>query len=130
MQSLNRWWIAVAGVCLQMALGAGYAWSVFRIPLVKEFGWTISQVALTFSISWFCLGATSVLGGLWMARSGPRVVAMVSGFLWGAGVFLASFAAHKLWWLYLSYGLIGGFGLGMGYIVPVEIGRASCRERV
>ena len=57
MPSINRWWIAVAGVCMQMALGAGYAWSVFRIPLVKEFGWSISQVSLTFTISWFFLGA-------------------------------------------------------------------------
>ncbi len=121
MRSANRWWIAVAGVCMQMALGAGYAWSVFRIPLVKEFGWTISQVALVFTISWFCLGATSVLGGIWLNKSGPRIVAMTAGLLWGGGVFLASFAAHKLWWLYLSYGLIGGFGLGMGYIVPITV---------
>lgn len=121
MPSINRWWIAVAGVCMQMALGAGYAWSVFRIPLNKEFGWSISDVALTFSISWFFLGATSVLGGLWVNRSGPRIVAMVAGLLWGGGVFLTSFAAHKLWWLYLSYGLIGGFGLGMGYIVPIAV---------
>ncbi len=71
MRPVNRWWIALAGVCMQMALGAGYAWSVFRIPLVKEFGWSISQVALTFSISWFFLGAMSVVGGLWLNRSGP-----------------------------------------------------------
>jgi len=121
MSSMNRWWIAVAGVCMQMALGAGYAWSVFRIPLVKEFGWSISQVALTFTISWFFLGATSVLGGMWLNKSGPRIVAMVAGLLWGGGVFLSSFAANKLWLLYLAYGVIGGFGLGMGYIVPVSV---------
>ncbi len=118
---LNRWWIAVAGVCLQMALGAAYAWSVFRIPLSREFGWSISQVTLTFTISWFFLGCTSVLGGLWLKRVGPRVVAMVAGLLWGGGVFLASFSAHKLWWLYLTYGAIGGTGLGMGYIVPIAV---------
>ncbi len=121
MRSVNRWWIVVAGVCMQMALGAGYAWSVFRIPLVKEFGWSISQVSLTFTISWFCLVATSVLGGLWLNRSGPRVVAMVAGLLWGGGVFLATFSAHKLWWLFLTYGVIGGTGLGMGYIVPITV---------
>ena len=121
MPSVNRWWIAVAGVCLQMALGAGYAWSVFRIPLVKEFGWSIAQVSFTFSVSWFFLGMTSVVGGLWMSRVGPRVVAMTAGLLWGGGVFLASFAAHKLWWLYLTYGVIGGTGLGMGYIVPISV---------
>lgn len=121
MPMLNRWWIAVAGVCLQMALGAAYAWSVFRIPLSKEFGWSISQVTLTFTISWFFLGCSSVVGGLWMKRTGPKVVAMVAGLLWGGGVFLASFSADRLWWLYLTYGVIGGIGLGMGYIVPITV---------
>jgi MFS transporter, OFA family, oxalate/formate antiporter len=121
MPSMNRWWIAVAGVCLQMALGAAYAWSVFRIPLVEEFGWSIAQVSSTFTICWFVLGCTSVLGGLWMNRSGPRVVAVAGGLLWGSGVFLASLSAHKLWLLYLSYGVIGGLGLGLGYIVPVAV---------
>ena len=121
MPVLNRWWIAVAGVCLQMALGAAYAWSVFRIPLSKEFGWSISQITLTFTISWFFLGCSTVVGGLWMKRIGPRVVAMVAGMLWGGGVFLASFSAHRLWWMYLTYGVIGGIGLGMGYIVPITV---------
>lgn len=121
MGSANRWWIAVAGVCLQMALGAAYAWSVFRIPLVKQFGWSIAQVSFTFTISFFILGCSAVLGGLWMNRKGPRVVAMAAGVLWGGGVFLASFSAHKLWWLYLTYGVIGGAGLGMGYIVPLAV---------
>ena len=121
MPLVNRWWIAVAGFCLQMALGAGYAWSVFRIPLVKEFGWSISQVSFTFTIDWLFLGFSAVVGGLWLNRGGPRVVGMVAGLLWGGGVFLASFSAHKLWWLYLSYGVIGGIGLGMGFIVPVAV---------
>ena len=121
MRWMNRWWIAIAGVFLQMALGAAYAWSVFRIPLVKEFGWSIAQVSFTFTLSWFFLGCTSVIGGLWMSRSGPRVVAVCAGLLWGGGVFLASFAAHKLWLLYLGYGIIGGTGLGTGYIVPVAV---------
>jgi OFA family oxalate/formate antiporter-like MFS transporter len=121
MQSLNRWWIVVAGVCLQMALGAAYAWSVFQNPLSKRFGWTISQVTLTFTISWFCLGCAAVLGGRWLHRSSPRVVAMTAGLLWGTGVFLASLSANRLWWLYITYGVIGGTGLGMGYIVPVAV---------
>src|SRR5580658_8597183 len=121
MPVLNRWWIAVAGVCMQMALGAAYAWSVFRIPLAKQFGWSIAQVSFTFTISFFVLGCSAVFGGLWMHRKGPRVVAMVAGLLWGGGVFLASLSAHKLWWLYLTYGIIGGAGLGMGYIVPITV---------
>jgi OFA family oxalate/formate antiporter-like MFS transporter len=119
MKTRNRWIIAVAGVFLQIALGAVYAWSVFRVPLSKQFGWSISQVTFTFTISIFVLGFASFFGGLWMNRQGPRVVALTAAVLYGLGVFLASFSANKLWWLYLSYGFIGGLGLGLGYIVPV-----------
>src|SRR6185436_10460534 len=83
------------------------------------FGWTISQVTLTFTIAIFVLGIAAFVGGLWMRKVGPRRVAIVAGILYGGGVFLASFSAGKLWWLYLTYGLIGGMGLGLGYIVPV-----------
>src|SRR5271155_2624202 len=121
MRVLNRWLIASAGVFLQVALGAVYAWSVFRIPLAKEFGWSIAEVTLTFTISIFVLGIAAFFGGLWLNRKGPRIVAMTGGALYGAGVFLASFSNHKLWWLYLSYGVIGGIGLGFGYIVPIAV---------
>jgi OFA family oxalate/formate antiporter-like MFS transporter len=117
----NRWLMAVAGVFLQMALGAAYAWSVFRIPLSHEFGWTITQITWVFLISWFFLGCTATVGGMWMKRVGPKVVAMTAGLLWGGGVFLASMSANRLWWMYLSYGVIGGIGLGMGYIVPITV---------
>jgi OFA family oxalate/formate antiporter-like MFS transporter len=118
MQTLNRWYIALAGVFMQLALGAVYAWSVFRVPLAKQFGWSISEVTLTFTISIFVLGFAAFFGGLWLNRKGPRIVAVTGGALYGLGVFLASFSANKLWWLYLSYGVIGGIGLGFGYIVP------------
>ncbi len=117
----NRWVIAAGGVFMQVALGAVYAWSVFRTPLVKQFGWSISEVTLTFTISIFVLGVAAFFGGLWLNRKGPRVVAITGGVLYGLGVFLASFSANKLWWLYLSYGLIGGIGVGFGYIVPVAV---------
>jgi len=115
----NRWTIAAAGVVMQIALGAVYAWSVFRIPLTKAFGWTISQVTLTFTIAILTLGFAAFVGGVWMRRSGPRNVAIAAGILYGGGVFLASLSAGHLYWLYVSYGLIAGFGIGLGYIVPV-----------
>ena len=121
MSITNRWGLAAAGFLMQMALGAVYAWSVFRVPLSKQFHWSISQVTLTFTISIFVLGVASFVGGLWLNKKGPRIVALTGGFLYGLGVFLASFSADKLWWLYLSYGLIGGIGLGFGYIVPVAV---------
>jgi len=117
----NRWLIAAAGVLLQVALGAVYAWSVFRTPLTKQFGWSISEVTLTFTICIFVLGIAAFVGGLWLSRVGPRVVALTGGFLYGLGVFLASFSDHKLWWLYLSYGVIDGIGLGFSYIVPIAV---------
>jgi OFA family oxalate/formate antiporter-like MFS transporter len=121
MLNTNRWGLAAAGFLMQMALGAVYAWSVFRIPLAKQFHWSISQVTLTFTICVFVLGISAFFGGLWLNKKGPRVVALTGGFLYGSGVFLASFSADKLWWLYLSYGLIGGVGLGFGYIVPISV---------
>src|SRR6185312_4080505 len=115
----TRWGVAVAGVIMQIALGAVYAWSVFRIPLTKAFGWTISQVTLTFTIAILVLGFAAFVGGLWMRKSGPRQVALAAGVFYGVGVFLASFSAGHLYWLYFSYGVLGGVGIGLGYIVPV-----------
>jgi MFS transporter, OFA family, oxalate/formate antiporter len=68
----NRWLLAGAGVLMQLAFGAVYAWSVFRDPLVKAFGWSISEVTLTFSIAILVLGFAAFFGGLWMRRVGPR----------------------------------------------------------
>jgi len=121
MIKFERWWIAFAGILLQMALGAVYAWSVFRVPLAKQFHWTISEVTLTFTIAIMVLGFASFFGGLWLKRVGPRVVALTGGALYGFGVFLASFSEHGLWWLYLTYGVIGGIGLGFAYIVPISV---------
>ena len=120
MRTNNRWVIAIAGVFFQVALGAVYAWSVFRVPLAKQFGWSISEVTLTFTISIFMSGVAAFFGGLWLNRKGPRVVALTGGALYGLGVFLASFS-HDLWWLYLSYGVVGGIGIGLGYVVPVAV---------
>jgi OFA family oxalate/formate antiporter-like MFS transporter len=104
-----------------MSLGGIYAWSVFRLPLAKQFHWSNPQVTLTFTICILVMGFAAFSGGLWLLRAGPRVVALTGGFLYGLGVFLASFSADRLWWLYLSYGLISGIGLGFGYIVPVAV---------
>jgi MFS transporter, OFA family, oxalate/formate antiporter len=90
-------------------------------PLANRFGWSISEVTLTFTISIFVLGIAAFVGGLWLNRQGPRVVAVAAGVLYGVGIILASFSDRGLWWLYLTYGVIGGTGLGFGYIVPVAV---------
>ena len=115
----NRWVIAAAGVVMQLALGAVYAWSVFRIPLTTTYGWTISQVTLTFEIAILVLGFASFAGGEWMRRAGPRRVALVGGLCYGVGTMLAGQAGGHIALLYLSYGVLGGIGLGLGYIVPL-----------
>src|SRR5271166_1387054 len=121
MSTTNRWGLAAAGFFMQMALGGVYAWSVFRIPLAKQFHWSISDVTITFTICVFTLGISAFFGGLLLNRKGPRLVALIGGFLYGLGIFLSSYSADKLWWLYLSYGLIAGVGLGFGYIVPITV---------
>jgi OFA family oxalate/formate antiporter-like MFS transporter len=115
----NRWLIAAAGVIVQIALGAVYAWSVFRIPLTTTYGWTISQVTLTFELAILVLGFASFAGGLWMRKVGPRPVVIAAGVCYGLGTILAGQANGSIGWLYFSYGVLGGIGLGLGYIVPV-----------
>jgi OFA family oxalate/formate antiporter-like MFS transporter len=114
----NRWLIALAGVLMQIALGAVYAWSVFRNPLIKAHGWSIPDVTLTFQITILVLGFAAFVGGLWMKKAGPRPVALTAAVLYGAGTALAGLA-QSLPMLYLTYGVIAGIGLGLGYIVPV-----------
>jgi MFS transporter, OFA family, oxalate/formate antiporter len=118
---VNRWGIALAGIVLQIVLGSVYAWSVFRAPLTKQFHWTISEVTFTFTICIVMLGFAAFFGGLWLNKSGPRVVGITGALLYGVGTMLASFSGDRLWWLYLTYGCIGGIGLGFAYIVPVAV---------
>lgn len=115
----NRRRIAAAGVTVQIGLGTVYAWSVYRRPLSDAFGWSITEVTLTFSVLILTAGFAAFLGGVWMRRSGPRRVAVCAGVLYGAGVGLASLSGDRLPVLYVTYGLMGGAGLGLGYIVPI-----------
>jgi len=117
----NRWGIAVAAVIMQLCLGAVYGWSVFVKPLIAAQHWTLTQVSLNFTLTLVCLGAGTVIGGLWQDRVGPRRVATVAGLLYGTGYMLAGLAVsnHSLTGMYLGYGVLAGVGMGMGYICPV-----------
>ncbi|MGC2209661.1 MAG: OFA family MFS transporter [Candidatus Korobacteraceae bacterium] len=117
----NRWGIAAAAVLMQLCLGAVYGWSVFVKPLISTEHWTLTRVALTFTLSVLFLGLGTIIGGLWQDRVGPRRVATVAGILYGAGYMVAAFASahHSLGGLYLGYGVLAGIGMGMGYICPV-----------
>jgi len=115
----NRWRIAAAGVAMQVALGAVYAWSVFRKPLSEHFDTSVASVNLIFSLAILALGFAAYFGGRWMGKVGPRKVGMAAGVLYGAGIVLASFSSSSIVLLYLTYGLLAGAGIGLGYIVPV-----------
>ncbi len=117
----NRWAIAVAAVIMQVCLGAVYGWSVFKIPLMRQQHWSETSVQLNFTIAIFVLGLGTIIGGLWQDRKGPRIVATTAGIIYGLGYIVAAHGVsqHSLTEIYLGYGVIGGFGMGMGYICPV-----------
>ena len=104
---------------MQVALGAVYAWSVFRKPLSEKFDAEVAQVSIAFTLTIVFLGISAYFGGLCMARVGPRKVAMTAGLLYGAGIILASLSSSSIALLYLTYGVIAGIGIGRGYIVPI-----------
>jgi OFA family oxalate/formate antiporter-like MFS transporter len=117
--SPNRWVIASAAFLMQLALGAVYAWSVFLPKVITLYHVSKVSANATFSITLVALGITAGFGGYLNSRFGPRTIAMVAGTLYGLGVFLASFVSPNITLLYLTYGVIGGIGLGLGYIVAL-----------
>ena len=119
--TVNRWVIAIAAFFMQLALGAVYAWSVYLKPVTKLYHVTTLEANLNFSILLLALGITAGFGGYLNNRFGPRVIATVGGILYGLSFILAGFAAPHLSLLYLTYGVIGGIGVGLAYIVPLAI---------
>src|SRR5712692_4672731 len=117
----NRWVLAITAFLMQLALGSVYAWSVFLNPVIALYHVPRLQANLTFSIVLLALGVTAGFGGYLNNRYGPRVIATVGGILYGLGVLLAAFAAPNIFILYLTFGIIGGIGVGLGYIVALAM---------
>src|SRR6266566_1237402 len=126
----NRWIIAIAAFCMQLALGSVYAWSVFlkpvaslyyNVPAAQLGAAQLKPTNITFSVVLVALGITAGFGGYLNNRFGPRVMATAAGILYGLGVILAAFAAPTLFVLYLTFGIIGGIGIGLGYIVALAM---------
>ena len=117
----NRWLVLVAGTLVMLVLGTVYAWSNFTQPLLASFGWSNTVTTWTFAIAVFFIGIGAVAGGRWQDRVGPRTVTIAGVVLWGVGNLLAGLGTQALGapWIYLTYGVIGGFGAGMAYITPV-----------
>jgi MFS transporter, OFA family, oxalate/formate antiporter len=116
-----RWPVLVGGGLLNVALGTYYAWSVFVPALEREFGWTRPQTSLVATIDMVMLASTFMIAGLVQDRIGPRTVATIGGLLFSLGLFLASFT-HSLGWLYATWGVMVGAGLGFGYLPPITVG--------
>lgn len=122
-QSGNRWRIAFAGVLVMICLGTVYSWSTFTRPLIAAFGWSNTETSLVFELAIFFLGIGAIVGGRWQDRVGPRMVTLVGVLLWGVGVLLAGLLTPSMGKtaMYLFYGVVGGVGLGFGYITPVAM---------
>lgn len=118
----NRWLIAVSGVAIHISIGSVYAWSVFNLPLENAFGWAKSDIAITFSLAIFFLGMSAAIMGRFVERHGPSKSGMVAAAFWGTGLMVASLGVKlgiiEIVWL--GYGVLGGIGLGVGYITPVS----------
>lgn len=110
----NRWWLAGVGILIMLMFGMIYAWSVFVLPLEREFGWSREQTSLTFSITMTFFSIGIFLGGLLADRKGPRFVSIVAGCCIGAGLWAASLTT-SLAQLYVSYGVVCGLSVGISY---------------
>ncbi len=113
-RTYNRWFYVVIGIVLFLFLGLLYAWSLFIVPLEKEFGWTRTQTSLIFTISiiFFCLGG--IAGGFITGRKSPGFTILISAVLLLCG-FAASSQIKSLTAIYITYGVISGFGIGLSY---------------
>ncbi|MFQ5593458.1 MAG: OFA family MFS transporter [Anaerolineae bacterium] len=115
---MNRWLVPVGALMVQLILGVIYAWSVFLIPLSKQYGWDRSDVVWAYSIDILTFGLVMAYAGRLQDRLGPRTVCMIGGVVMGVGFILASFTT-TLWWLILTYGVVVGAGIAMSYVTPI-----------
>lgn len=118
----NRWLIALSAIGIHLSIGAAYAYSVYTIPLTETMGWTVSSVTLAFTFMMVLGGGSAALFGKFVERSGPRKSAMLAAILFGLGQAGSglSVALESLPLFLLTYGILSGFGLGIGYIAPVS----------
>lgn len=118
----NRYGVAIAGVILHLMIGGVYAWSVFTKPISAYTGWKETSVSFAFSLAIFFLGMSAAFMGRLVEKFGPTVTGTISSICYGSGIALTGLAiqSHHLWLLYLAYGVIGGLGLGSGYVTPVS----------
>ncbi|MEQ8798782.1 MAG: OFA family MFS transporter [Salinisphaeraceae bacterium] len=126
----NRWMVPPAALCIHLCIGQVYAFSVFNLPMTRLIGitesapgdWKLTTLGWIFSISIVCLGLAAAFAGSWLERVGPRKAMLLSATCFGGGFLVSALGIwlHVIWLVYLGYGVLGGIGLGIGYISPVS----------
>ncbi|MFP5336587.1 MAG: OFA family MFS transporter [Actinomycetes bacterium] len=118
----NRWLIPPAALAVHLCIGQAYATSVYKNALVEHFDTSLTAIGVIFSVAIVMLGLSAALLGTWVDRNGPRKAMAAAAVCWSAGFLVgaAGIETRQLWLVYLGYGVIGGIGLGIGYISPVS----------
>lgn len=126
----NRWMVPPAALCIHLCIGQVYAFSVFNLPMTRLIGitesapedWKLTTLGWIFSISIVCLGLSAAFAGRWLEQVGPRKAMLLSATCFGGGFLVSALGIwlHVIWLVYLGYGVLGGIGLGIGYISPVS----------
>ncbi|HEU5449845.1 MAG TPA: OFA family MFS transporter [Acidimicrobiia bacterium] len=118
----NRWLIPPAALAVHLCIGQAYATSVYKVALVEHFDASLTSIGIIFSIAMVMLGLSAALFGTWVDKNGPRAAMFTSAVFWVSGFLVGSLGIYteQLWLLYFGYGVLGGIGLGIGYISPVS----------
>jgi len=126
----NRWLVPPAALAIHLSIGMAYGFSVFWLPLSRAIGitqsaaddWKSSTLGIMYSLFFLFLGSSAAVFGRWVEREGPRKAGVVAAFCWGGGFFISALGVylHQIWLLWVGSGVIGGCGLGLGYISPVS----------
>jgi MFS family permease len=118
----NRWLIPPAALAVHLCIGQAYATSVYKVALVEHFDVSLTAIGIIFSIAIVMLGLAAAVFGTWVDRNGPRAAMFTAAVFWVAGFLVGALGIYteQLWLLYLGYGVLGGIGLGIGYISPVS----------
>jgi MFS family permease len=126
----SRWMVPPAALCVHLCIGQAYAFSVFNLPMTRLIGikqsvpgdWKLTELGWIFSIAIVVLGLSAAGLGRWVEEGGPRRAMFTAALCWGGGFLVSALgvAIHNIWVVYFGYGVLGGFGLGIGYISPVS----------
>ena len=126
----SRWMVPPAALCVHLCIGQAYALSVFNLPMTKLIGitqsapgdWKLTELGWIFSIAMVFLGGSAAVFGRWVEDGGPRRAMFTAALCWAGGFFVSAIGVytHTLWLIYIGYGVLGGCGLGIGYISPVS----------